>query len=131
MSLSKAPCATPEISVCAPDPPKASWVVSSFVTVFTTFGPVTNMYEVRFTCSRLAHQSRVGGITEHILCVRECVCVSVCVCYVCVFVCACVFCVSIIVYACVFCVCYVCMSVCVTLYSLMRTMKMKSVMAGE
>ena len=42
-SLSKAPCATPDLVACACAPPSASCVTSSFVTVLTTFGPVTNM----------------------------------------------------------------------------------------
>ena len=30
-------------------PPSSSWVTSSWVTVFTTSGPVTNMYDESFT----------------------------------------------------------------------------------
>ena len=39
-------CATPEVPACVSAPPSRSIVTSSCVTVFTTFGPVTNMYEV-------------------------------------------------------------------------------------
>jgi hypothetical protein len=38
--------ATPEVEACVSAPPNASMVTSSGVTVFTTFGPVTNMYDV-------------------------------------------------------------------------------------
>ena len=42
-SLSKARSATPDLAVWVPAPPSSSWVTSSWVTVFTTSGPVTNM----------------------------------------------------------------------------------------
>ena len=45
MSLSKAACATPDLDVCVPAPPSCSCVTSSLVTVLTTLGPVTNMYD--------------------------------------------------------------------------------------
>ena len=45
-SESQAKCATPEVSWCVSAPPSSSIVTSSCVTVFTTFGPVTNMYDV-------------------------------------------------------------------------------------
>lgn len=49
MSLSKAPCATPEVVVWVLAPPRSSCVTSSMVTVLTTSGPVTNMCEVSRT----------------------------------------------------------------------------------
>src|SRR2546422_1793783 len=45
-SESYAKCATPEVVACASAPPSWSNVTSSCVTVFTTLGPVTNMYEM-------------------------------------------------------------------------------------
>lgn len=42
-------CNLPEIEVWVSAPPSTSWVTSSWVTVFTTLGPVTNMYDVCFT----------------------------------------------------------------------------------
>src|SRR2546426_7809412 len=38
-------CATPEVAPCTSAPPRPSKSTSSCVTVFTTLGPVTNMYE--------------------------------------------------------------------------------------
>jgi len=35
--------ATPDFSECAEAPPRSSWVMVSWVTVFTTAGPVTYM----------------------------------------------------------------------------------------
>ena len=48
-SLSYAPCATPDFFVCTVAPPSSSCVTSSAVTVFTTSGPVMNMYDVSRT----------------------------------------------------------------------------------
>ena len=45
-SLSKARSATDERVVCVVAPPSSSCVTTSWVTVFTTSGPVTNMYDV-------------------------------------------------------------------------------------
>ena len=42
-SFSKAKSATPDFEVWVPAPPSCSWVTFSWVTVFTTSGPVTNM----------------------------------------------------------------------------------------
>jgi hypothetical protein len=42
-SFSKAPSATEDFEVCVRAPPSSSAVTISFVTVFTTSGPVTNM----------------------------------------------------------------------------------------
>ena len=42
-SFSKAWSATPERPVWVPAPPSSSCVTTSWVTVFTTSGPVTNM----------------------------------------------------------------------------------------
>src|SRR3712207_443362 len=39
-------CETPETVAWVSAPPSCSIVTSSWVTVFTTFGPVTNMYDV-------------------------------------------------------------------------------------
>ena len=39
-------CAMPEVAPCTSAPPSFSKSTSSCVTVFTTFGPVTNMYEM-------------------------------------------------------------------------------------
>ena len=47
-SVSTANCATPDLVVCIVAPPSCSCVTSSPVTVFTTFGPVRNMFEVSF-----------------------------------------------------------------------------------
>ena len=44
-SFSKARSATPDLVVCVTAPPSSSAVTSSCVTVFTTSGPVTNMYD--------------------------------------------------------------------------------------
>src|SRR5450830_978007 len=41
--------ATPLLVVWVTAPPSSSAVTSSWVTVFTTSGPVTNMYELSFT----------------------------------------------------------------------------------
>ncbi len=49
MSFSKAPSAMAERVVCTEAPPSSSGVTVSLVTVFTTSGPVTNMYEVSRT----------------------------------------------------------------------------------
>ncbi len=38
-------CATPDFAACVAAPPSSSKVTSSPVTVFTTSGPVMNMYE--------------------------------------------------------------------------------------
>ena len=51
-------CATPDFSECADAPPRSSWVMSSCVTVFTTAGPVTYMYEV---CSTITMKSVMAG----------------------------------------------------------------------
>ena len=48
-SLSNARSATPERSVWVEAPPSCSWLTSSWVTVLTTSGPVTNMYELSRT----------------------------------------------------------------------------------
>ncbi len=48
-SSSNARSATPERVVCVTAPPSSSAVTSSCVTVFTTSGPVTNMYDESFT----------------------------------------------------------------------------------
>mmetsp|Transcript_16976 Transcript_16976/g.46641 ORF Transcript_16976/g.46641 Transcript_16976/m.46641 type:complete len:226 (+) Transcript_16976:661-1338(+) len=48
-SFSNFPCATPLLLTCTLDPPRSSLVTSSLVTVLTTSGPVTNMYEVDST----------------------------------------------------------------------------------
>ena len=40
---------TPEVRVCVRAPPSSAAVICSFVTVFTTSGPVTNMYAVSST----------------------------------------------------------------------------------
>src|SRR5712692_3839949 len=39
-------CATPDVAPCTSAPPRPSKSTSSCVTVFTTLGPVTNMYEM-------------------------------------------------------------------------------------
>ena len=46
ISESCAKCATPDTEACTSAPPNSSGVTSSCVTVFTTLGPVTNMYEM-------------------------------------------------------------------------------------
>ena len=38
-------CATPDFVACADAPPRSSKLTSSPVTVFTTSGPVMNMYD--------------------------------------------------------------------------------------
>ena len=43
--------ATPDFAACVTAPPSSSNVTSSPVTVFTTSGPVMNMYEVSSTIS--------------------------------------------------------------------------------
>mmetsp|Transcript_28353 Transcript_28353/g.64521 ORF Transcript_28353/g.64521 Transcript_28353/m.64521 type:complete len:304 (-) Transcript_28353:74-985(-) len=49
-SLGYDPCATPLVPPAwTDDPPRSSFVTSSFVTVRTTSGPVTNMYDVSST----------------------------------------------------------------------------------
>jgi len=45
-SLPQVKCDTPLVAPCVSAPPSSSIVTSSCVTVFTTFGPVTNMKEV-------------------------------------------------------------------------------------
>ena len=45
-SLAQVKCETPLTSPCVSAPPSCSIVTSSCVTVFTTFGPVTNMNDV-------------------------------------------------------------------------------------
>ena len=47
--MSNARSATPLLVVWLVAPPRSSDVTSSCVTVFTTSGPVTNMYELSFT----------------------------------------------------------------------------------
>ena len=42
-SFSARKCETPDFVECTVAPPKSSVVMSSPVTVFTTFGPVTNI----------------------------------------------------------------------------------------
>jgi hypothetical protein len=42
-------CATPDLAACVAAPPSSSNVTSSPVTVFTTSGPVMNMYELPST----------------------------------------------------------------------------------
>ncbi len=42
-------CATPDLAACVVAPPSSSNVTSSPVTVFTTSGPVMNMYDVPST----------------------------------------------------------------------------------
>ena len=49
ISFSNALSATPDLVVWVIAPPSSSWVTTSLVTVFTTSGPVTNMYELSFT----------------------------------------------------------------------------------
>ena len=44
-------CATPDFVACVAAPPSSSKLTSSPVTVFTTSGPVMNMYEVSSTIS--------------------------------------------------------------------------------
>ncbi|EXI81224.1 MAG: hypothetical protein AW10_01238 [Candidatus Accumulibacter appositus] len=48
-SFSKARSATPDLLVCVTAPPSSSAVTSSWVTVLTTSGPVTNMYDESLT----------------------------------------------------------------------------------
>ncbi len=48
-SFSNARSATPDLVEWVTAPPRSSAVTSSCVTVFTTSGPVTNMYELSFT----------------------------------------------------------------------------------
>ena len=48
-SFSNARSATPDLLVWVIAPPSSSAVTSSWVTVFTTSGPVTNMYDESFT----------------------------------------------------------------------------------
>ena len=45
-SLAHEKCVTPDLVECVEAPPNSSEVTTSCVTVLTTFGPVTNMYEV-------------------------------------------------------------------------------------
>ena len=45
-SFSTLKCATPDFPACTSAPPRSSVEISSPVTDFTTFGPVTNMYEL-------------------------------------------------------------------------------------
>ena len=44
-------CATPDFAACVAAPPSSSKLTSSPVTVFTTSGPVMNMYELPSTIS--------------------------------------------------------------------------------
>ena len=44
-------CATPDFDACVAAPPSSSKLTSSPVTVFTTSGPVMNMYELPSTIS--------------------------------------------------------------------------------
>ena len=44
-------CATPDLAACVAAPPSSSKLTSSPVTVFTTSGPVMNMYELPSTIS--------------------------------------------------------------------------------
>jgi hypothetical protein len=44
-------CATPDFAACVAAPPRSSKLTSSPVTVFTTSGPVMNMYELPSTIS--------------------------------------------------------------------------------
>ena len=48
-SFSKAKSDTPDFFVWVEAPPNSSWLTSSWVTVFSTSGPVTNMYDVSLT----------------------------------------------------------------------------------
>ena len=48
-SFSKARSATPDLVVWVTAPPSSSEVTSSWVTVLTTSGPVTNMYDESLT----------------------------------------------------------------------------------
>ena len=48
-SFSKAPSATEDFLVWVEAPPSSSALTISFVTVLTTSGPVTNMYELSLT----------------------------------------------------------------------------------
>src|SRR5204862_1426121 len=57
-SESYANCATPDVAACVSAPPSASIVTSSCVTVFTTFGPVTNMYD---ECRTMYVKSVIAG----------------------------------------------------------------------
>ena len=50
--------ATPDLLACTIAPPRSSVLTSSWVTVFTTCGPVTNMYEV---CSTIITKSVMAG----------------------------------------------------------------------
>ncbi len=49
MSFSNARSHTPDLVECEIAPPSSSAVTSSWVTVLTTSGPVTNMYDVSLT----------------------------------------------------------------------------------
>ena len=48
-SSSAVKCATPDLDACVAAPPSSSKLTSSPVTVFTTSGPVMNMYELSLT----------------------------------------------------------------------------------
>ena len=48
-SEAAAKCATPLFAECTPAPPSSSWLTVSPVTLFTTAGPVRNIYEVSLT----------------------------------------------------------------------------------
>src|ERR671934_3880 len=48
-SQKRTKCATPDFDACVAAPPSSSNVTSSPVTVFTTSGPVMNMYDVPST----------------------------------------------------------------------------------
>ena len=55
-------CATPDFVACVAAPPSSSKLTSSPVTVFTTSGPVMNMYEVSSTMSdEVGDRGRVDG----------------------------------------------------------------------
>ena len=57
-SLGHARCATPDVRVCVRAPPSCSASTASLVTVLTTSGPVTNMYE---ECSTMRVKSVIAG----------------------------------------------------------------------
>lgn len=80
MSFSRARSATPDCTVCVTAPPKLFLRHDFVVTVFTTSGPVTNMYELSFTtedeirhCRAVhrtararAHDQRLGRQGKHV-----------------------------------------------------------------
>src|SRR5688572_33042319 len=57
-SFAQAKCATPDFEAWVSAPPSSSIVTSSWVTVFTTLGPVTNMYDV---CRTMYVKSVIAG----------------------------------------------------------------------